>query len=54
MTILTRDQMVQSILDALEEATQDYEPEERGEAQAHILAAFFGGIVKRKSNGYWK
>ena len=48
MTILTRDQVVQSILDALEEATQDYDPEERGEAQAHILAAFFGGVVVEK------
>ncbi len=46
MTILTRDQMVQSILDTLEEVTQDYPPEEQGEAQAHILAALFGGTVE--------
>lgn len=50
MTILTKEAMVQYILDLLEEVTVDYPDDEKGRAQVDILAAVFGGVVVEKNN----
>lgn len=47
---ITAEQMVEYILKVLEDVTEEYPEEERGRAQADILAAFFGGtVVEQKS-----
>ena len=55
MTILTREQMVQSIMDTLKDVTKDIPEERRAEVQGKILdsfaAAMFysGGPTKEKN-----
>ena len=49
--IMALEDMTEHILKVLEEVTQDYPEEDKGRAQADILAAFFGGTVVEVNNG---
>lgn len=49
--ILTVDEFTTYILNLLEEATAEYAEEDKGRAQADILAAMFGGTVVEVNNG---
>lgn len=57
MTILTREQMVQSIMDTLKDVTKDIPEERRAEVQGKILDSFAatmfysGGPTKEKNSG---
>jgi hypothetical protein len=50
-TPITIDQLSKYILEVLEDVTKDFPPEEKGEAQANILAAWGNGrVVKKKES----
>ena len=57
MTILTREQMVQSIMDTLRDVTKDIPEERRAEVQGKILDSFAtamfysGGPTKETNSG---